>query len=33
MLRPPHFWHLRSPPSPEVAAGPETEPLRMLRRG
>ena len=33
MLRPPHFWHLRSSPSPETAAGPETELLRMLRRG
>ena len=33
MLRPPHFWHLRCSPSPEVAVGPEAEPLRILRRG
>ncbi len=33
MLRPPHFWHRRSSPSPEVAVGPVREPLRMLRRG
>lgn len=34
MLRPPHFWHLRWSPSAEAAVGPpETELLRMLRRG
>ena len=33
MLRPPHFWHLRWSPSAVVAARPETELFRMLRRG
>ena len=32
MLRPPHFGHLPSSPSPKAAAA-ETELLRMLRRG